>query len=162
LSQCIVLSVAIGVSINLKNNKVMKAEEMPEKIYLFDYNDAMVTPIEGDTTYVREDAFIEKALKWYCLDCECNGNCNNNCYFKTIYEMYLKGDDEMLPPKIENAINPDGSTSENYRYRHFTSKIQDVFIEKAAEWLNDTLMNTDFYENEIELMIEEFKKAMKL
>lgn len=39
----------------------MKAKEMPEKIYLFDYNDAMVTPLEGDTVYVMEDAFIEKA-----------------------------------------------------------------------------------------------------
>ena len=42
----------------------MKAREMPEKIYLFDYNDAMVTPLEGDTIYVREDAFIEKACEW--------------------------------------------------------------------------------------------------
>ena len=42
----------------------MKAREMPEKIYLFDYNDAMVTPLEGDTIYVREDAFIEKACGW--------------------------------------------------------------------------------------------------
>lgn len=40
----------------------MKANEMPERIYLFDYNDAMVTPLEGDTTYVRENAFIEKAV----------------------------------------------------------------------------------------------------
>ena len=39
----------------------MRANEMPEKIYIFDYNDAMVTPLEGDTVYVREDAFIEKA-----------------------------------------------------------------------------------------------------
>ena len=38
----------------------MKANEMPERIYIFDYNDAMVTPLEGDTTYVMEDAFIEK------------------------------------------------------------------------------------------------------
>ena len=43
----------------------MKANEMPERIYLFDYNDAMVTPLEGDTTYVREDAFIEKACEWF-------------------------------------------------------------------------------------------------
>lgn len=42
----------------------MKANEMPERIYLFDYNDAMVTPLEGDTVYVREDTFIEKALRW--------------------------------------------------------------------------------------------------
>lgn len=40
------------------------ANEMPKKIYIFDYNDAMVTPLEGDTVYVREDAFIEKACKW--------------------------------------------------------------------------------------------------
>lgn len=39
----------------------MKAREMPEKIYLFDYNDAMVTPLEGDTIYVKEDAFIKRA-----------------------------------------------------------------------------------------------------
>lgn len=42
----------------------MQANEMPKKIYLFDYNDAMVTPLEGDTVYVREDAFIEKAAEW--------------------------------------------------------------------------------------------------
>ena len=42
----------------------MKANKMPERIYLFDYNDAMVTPLEGDTVYVREDAFIEKAAEW--------------------------------------------------------------------------------------------------
>ena len=42
----------------------MKANEMPERIYLFDYNDAMVTPLEGDTVYVREDAFIEKAVNF--------------------------------------------------------------------------------------------------
>jgi len=38
----------------------------------------------------------------------------------------------------------------------------DAFIEKVCEWLDETLRNTDFYENEIELMVNEFKKAMKL
>ena len=38
----------------------------------------------------------------------------------------------------------------------------DAFIEKTAEWIDETLRNTDFYENEIELMINDFKKAMKL
>ena len=38
----------------------------------------------------------------------------------------------------------------------------DAFVEKAAGWIDETLRNTDFYENEIELMVEEFKKAMKL
>ena len=42
----------------------MKANEMPERIYIFDHNDAMVTPLEGDTMYVREEAFIEKAINW--------------------------------------------------------------------------------------------------
>lgn len=46
----------------------MKANEMPERIYLFDYNDAMVTPLEGDTVYVREDAFIEKAVEFIGLN----------------------------------------------------------------------------------------------
>ena len=39
-------------------------EEMPERRYIFDYNDAMVTPLEGDTMYVREDAFIEKVARF--------------------------------------------------------------------------------------------------
>jgi len=42
----------------------MKANEMPERIYIFDFNDAMVTPMEGDTEYIRKDAFIEKACLW--------------------------------------------------------------------------------------------------
>lgn len=48
----------------------MKANEMPKRIYLLDYNDAMVTPVEGDTVYVREDAFIEKVINFlnYKLD----------------------------------------------------------------------------------------------
>ena len=52
----------------------MKANEMPERIYIFDYNDAMVTPLEGDTTYVKEDAFIEKACEWIKYNNE-NGGC---------------------------------------------------------------------------------------
>lgn len=39
---------------------------------------------------------------------------------------------------------------------------KDAFIEKAEKWLDETLRNTDFYENEIELMVKEFKKAMRL
>ena len=55
----------------------MKANEMPERIYLFDYNDAMVTPLEGDTVYVREDAFIEnieKAATWIANRYQANGS----------------------------------------------------------------------------------------
>ena len=39
-------------------------KEMPERIYLFDCNDAMTTPLEGDTEYIRKDSFIKKASKW--------------------------------------------------------------------------------------------------
>ena len=141
----------------------------PEKIYacfgifgLIQATEIRVT--SKDVEYTRTDAFIEKALKWYCLDCACNDNCaaNHKCAFWSFFKGYLEGNDKALPPKISNAFNPDGSTTENYRYRHFIRRMQDVFIEKAAKWLDETLRNTDFYENEIELIVEKFKKAMKL
>ena len=37
----------------------------------------------------------------------------------------------------------------------------DAFVEKAEKWLGEYLMNTDFYEDEIELFVKEFKKAMR-
>ena len=55
----------------------MKANEMPERVYIFDYNDAMVTPLEGDTVYVREDAFIEKACGWIKENITNNPNANS-------------------------------------------------------------------------------------
>ena len=55
----------------------MKANEMPDRIYIFDYNDAMVTPLEGDTVYVREDAFIEKACGWIKENITNNPNANS-------------------------------------------------------------------------------------
>jgi len=57
----------------------MKANEMPERIYIFDYNDAMVTPLEGDTMYVREDAFIEKACSYIRLYSALLDTENNDC-----------------------------------------------------------------------------------
>lgn len=30
-------------------------KEMPERIYLFDCNEALTTPLEGDTEYIRKD-----------------------------------------------------------------------------------------------------------
>jgi hypothetical protein len=150
----------------------MKANA-PEKIYVDSkaVGDDISTTVHTKrqdyptcTEYTRTDAFIEKALKWYCLDCECNDNCKDTkCFFHNAYKRYLEGDTNSLPPKFSNTIlNEDGSTSDNWRYRHFISKMQDAFIEKACEWLDETLRNTDFYENEIELMVNEFKKAMML
>ena len=37
-------------------------KEMPERIYLFDCNDAMTTPLEGDTEYIRKD-IVDKMIK---------------------------------------------------------------------------------------------------
>lgn len=75
-----------------------------------------------------EKDLIENALKWYCLDCECKGNCraNHKCFFREQYQRYLEsGDNSFLPPKIENALNPDGSTTENYRNRHLLRRLKD-------------------------------------
>lgn len=144
---------------------------IPEKIYLTsDENEAYVfTQKRSDNKgieYTRTDDFIKKALKWYCLDCICNDTCSNTCYFKSTFKRYLEGDDNQLPPKFENAINPDGSTSENYRYRHFIRRMQDDFIEKAVEWLDHrgclyiqySEGGTSFNNKQF---IENFKKAMK-
>lgn len=37
-------------------------KEMPERIYLFDCNDAMTTQLEGDTEYIRKD-IVDKMIK---------------------------------------------------------------------------------------------------
>ena len=58
----------------------MKANEIPERVYLFDYNDAMVTPLEGDTVYVREDAFIKKATLWLLI------NASDYCILHNSYD----------------------------------------------------------------------------
>ena len=145
--------------------------EAPEKIYLQQYdentliclnkwnvseewsnkpcNEKVATNIE----YTRTDAFIKRALKWYCLDCECNDNCKNTeCFFKGQFRRYLKGNDNDIPPKISNCIlNEDGPLSENWRYRH----IIDAFIEKAANWINE---HTSLSEK---MVVENFVKYME-
>ena len=71
----------------------MKANEMPERIYIFDYNDAMVTPLEGDTMYVREDAFIEKAEEYlYKQLNEGNMECGDIETFIEDFRNYIKGE----------------------------------------------------------------------
>lgn len=35
---------------------------MPERIYLFDCNEAMITPLEGDTEYIRKD-IVDEMIK---------------------------------------------------------------------------------------------------
>ena len=136
----------------------MKAKEAPEKLYMNWVN----YPLEEmQVEYTRTDAFIEKALKWYCLDCACNDNCaaNHKCAFWSFFKDYLEGNDKALPPKISNAFNPDGSTTENYRYRHIIERIKDDFIEKTCEWLEKNiaeLTGVDSY-----AITESFKQAME-
>ena len=69
----------------------MKANEMPERVYLFDYNDAIVTPLEGDTTYVREDVFIEKAENFIysALNDGIMGTCNIEDFLR-LFKNYMK------------------------------------------------------------------------
>lgn len=160
----------------------MKANEAPEKLYISNFDiEALpkyeqlserwheISTQDTDIEYTRTDVFIEKALKWYCRDCECNDNCTANCKcaFRDFFEMYLKGNEKALPPKIGSAINPDGSTTENYRYRHFIERMQDAFIEKACEWLK---ANARYYMWRSELDVDcglcdeffnDFKKAME-
>ena len=146
----------------------MKANEAPEKIFLEwyrigdkKYRDWVITPKTNNEPiqYTRTDAFVEKALKWYCLDCECNDNCKDSkCFFHNTYKRYLEGDTKSLPPKFSDTIlNEDGSTSDNWRYRHFTSKMQDAFIEKACEYLNKNCRRFILTEKDI----EDFKNYMK-
>ena len=160
----------------------MKENEAPEKIYITNYdiealpkNEQLserwheVSTKDTDIEYTRTDAFIERALKWYCLDCACNDNCaaNHKCAFWSFFKDYLEGNDKILPPKIGNAFNPDGSTTENYRYRHIIERMQDDFIEKACEWFEENFMNVHKWEistyefENTKSMIDEFRKYMK-
>lgn len=135
--------------------------EAPEKIYIPTILAANVVRYkeEDSIEYVRTDAFIEKALKWYCLDCECNDNCNADlkCFFRQEYKRYLEGNDNAVPPKFDNAILPDENAAKNYRYRHFIRKIQDAFIKTSCEYLFE-----NYHGEKLSLkMIEDFKKYMK-
>lgn len=158
----------------------MKASEVPEKIYLQEntttdcYGEWWPEWFEArakdsDIEYTRTDAFIEKALKWYCRDCECNDNCpaNHKCAFRDFFEKYLRGNEKALPPKAEYALDSEGFTTKNYnyRYRHFIRRMNDTFIEKAAEWFRthwrdyvgidkDNVIHFGLWEND-------FKKYMK-
>lgn len=102
---------------------------------------------------------IEKALKWYCRDCECNDNCKDTkCFFYGEYERYLKGDTDAIPPKLSHCIlNEDGDTSDDYSYRHFIKRMQETFIEKAIGWIDYNNGNGGCNFNEWE---KDFKKAM--
>lgn len=147
--------------------------DAPEKLYV-DIEDRLSDSIlygfiekrkDDDVEYIRKDAFIKKALKWYCLDCECNDNCKDTkCFFHNEYKRFLEGKENACPPKFEYTIlNPDGSTSDNWRHRHFIRKMQDAFIEKACEYWykynHDVVINKQSHEFTVN--VEGFKNYMK-
>ena len=144
----------------------MKANEAPEKLYVELCSDGVYAHTRewgnsDNIEYTRTDAFINKALKWYCRDCECNDNCdaNHKCAFRDFFEMYLKGNENALPPKFKNALDPEGFTTENYRCRHLISKLQNDFIEKACEWLEKNIVESTGIDSYT--ITESFKQAMK-
>lgn len=56
----------------------MKANEAPEKIYLYPYPtdgiyEVETKPLEGTIEYIRKDAFIEKARVWLTITAYKNG-----------------------------------------------------------------------------------------
>jgi hypothetical protein len=53
----------------------------------------MVTPLEGDTMYVREDAFIEKAENFIysALNDGIMGTCNIEDFMR-LFKNYMKGE----------------------------------------------------------------------
>ena len=114
---------------------------------------------------VNIDEIIEKALKWYCLDCECNDNCKDTkCFFYRQYERYLNGKENCLPPKFSDVIlNEDGSTSDNWRHRHFISKMQDTFIEKATKWITENYLKYPSEDcTDTKKFVNDFKNALKI
>lgn len=141
----------------------------PEKIYCGNNGHGNLSysnqPFPNAVEYVRTDAFMEKALKWYCLDCECNDNCKDSkCFFHNEYERYLKGETNALPPKFTNRIlNEDGSTSDDWRYRHYTQKMKEAFIEKAKKWIEENIEDYVSCDGEYNIewsIIDDLKKAI--
>lgn len=150
----------------------MKANEAPEKIHISVVPNSLNSytyitcgkDFPNAVEYIRTDAFIEKVLRWYCLDCACNDNCaaNHKCAFWSFFKDYLEGNDKALPPKISNAFNPDGSTTENYRYRHIIERMQDALIKKACEYLEPIIFSMNLGDQpDTDKFIEDFKNYMK-
>jgi hypothetical protein len=110
---------------------------------------------------------IEKALKWYCLDCECNNNCKDdcNCFFKDSFKRYLEGNENSLPPKIYGSVKLDETETENYHNRHLIRRIKDMIVKKAVSWLDENTMSELCMNCEdrdlVKEFIESFKKHME-
>lgn len=103
---------------------------------------------------------IEKVLKWYCRDCECNDRCeaDHKCYFHEQFSKYLKGDSKALPPE--------GIFSE-MRFRRFANQMM-WNLEKIIEDKENAprpIREDEMYQaivKGMKLMAEEVKKELNL
>ena len=80
----------------------MKANETPEKIYIFenpilDFTKLSVRQSDTDIEYTHTDAFIEKACDAYCKVCGHYAHsvpthiCRHDCRYFSDFKTYLKG-----------------------------------------------------------------------
>ena len=78
----------------ITENKVMKADEAPEKLYYAPYGDIREShPItDNDIEYIRKDAFIEKACEWWMDNFEYTDDADIK--YKNIWDFknYMKGE----------------------------------------------------------------------
>ena len=80
----------------ITKNKVMKANEAPEKIYINDFGSELSYDwhtehcCESDIEYVREDAFIEKACEVFCKVCKIPNCRSNECKWISDFKGHLE------------------------------------------------------------------------
>lgn len=74
-------------------------------------------------------SFKEKALRWYCRDCECNDDCkaNHHCYFIYDFQEFLDEKHKTLPPK------GDGLRFKRFR-RELAKDITEFIDENIAKY----------------------------
>ena len=99
---------------------------------------------------------IERTLKWYCRDCECNGRCERNCAFRSFFEEYLNGNDFALPP--DNLFN-------RTHYRRFVQQMTHNLEESIYQHRVSINPKDQFQAGRIagmELMLKFVKDEIKL
>lgn len=87
-------------------------KEMPERIYLFDCNDAMTTPLEGDTEYIKKDSFIEKACKYISW---------HQCKYIDFedFKNYMDGKDDGTQTKFMGSYTTTTETDNGKKYKDY-------------------------------------------
>lgn len=96
---------------------------------------------------------IDKILKWYCLDCDCNDRCIGSCFFKSTFKEYLEGNENMVPPKF------DWTTMSNfYRFHHLLERNMAHNLKennkRSEEWKKGYSDCLEFMRSEIKRLID--------